>query len=359
LIEDDNKTEKRVAVTRVGIWPHKNKRMFQAMILNDRSRKTLVVLFFMVTALYRTVYSQQPAAISEPAGPIVKLPLIVIDSKNQSVDAIRKEGLQVIESKVEQKVLTIERDERPIDIAIAIDSSGSFRDLIPYAIEAAKRIINDRRPTDEIFVEKFISSDKISTLQEFTTDRSALLLSLLRLRPEGGQSAVLDAIYVGADHLWKHKPDEDRRKALIIITDGEERNSFYKTEDVINLLQEKGVQVFALAITTKLDGESVFIRQSPKERAEKFLKKLADESGGRVFYSKTPKQLDDGTEELIRSLRTSLRLTFKSSNTSAIKGFRKVEVKQIPSGADKYTVIAARGYFFSRGVNVSNKTPSQ
>jgi Ca-activated chloride channel family protein len=341
------------------MWPDKNKRMFEAINHSDRSRKTLVVFFFIVTALCRTVYSQQPAAISEPAGPIVKLPIIVVDSKNQSVDAIRKEELQVIESKLEQKILSLERDERPIDIAIAIDSSGSFRDLIPYAIEAAKTIINDRRPTDEIFVEKFISSDKISTLQEFTTDRSALLLSLIRLRPEGGQSAVLDAIYVAADHLWKHKPDEDRRKALIIITDGEERNSFYKAEDVINSLHEKSVQVFALAITTKLDGDSGFIRQSPKERAEKLLKKVADESGGRVFYSKTPKQLGDGTEDLIRTLRTLLRLTFQSSNTSAIKGFRKVEVKPIPSGVDKYTIIAARGYFFSPTVSVSDKKPSQ
>lgn len=333
--------------------------MFEAIIHNDQGRKTLVVFFFMVTSLCLTVYSQQPAAISEPAGPIVKLPFIVVDSQNQSVDAIKKEELQVIESKLEQKILTVERDERPIDIAIAIDSSGSFRDLIPYAIEAAKMLINDRRPSDEIFIEKFISSDKISTLQEFTTDRSALLLSLLRLRPEGGQSAVLDAIYVAADHLWKHKPDDDRRKALVIITDGEERNSFYKTEDVINSLQEKGVQVFALAITTKLDGDSGFIRQSPKERAEKLLRKLADESGGRVLYSKTPKQLGDGTEEVIRSLRTSFRLTFQSSNTGAIKGFRKVEVKQLPSVIDKRTIIAARGYFFSPAVSVSKTKPSQ
>ena len=343
----------------LGTWPDKNELMFEAIIHNDRSRKTLVVFLFMVTALCRTVHSQQPAAISEPAGPIVKLPLIVVDSKNQLVDGIKKEELQVIESKLEQKILTVESDERPIDIAIAIDSSGSFRDLIPYAIDAAKMVINDRRPSDEIFVEKFISSDKISTLQEFTTDRSALLLSLLRLRPEGGQSAVLDAIYVAADHLSKHKPDEDRRKALIIITDGEDRNSFYKTEDVINFLHEKSVQVFPLAITSKLDGESGFIRQSPKERAEKLLKKTAEESGGRAFYSKTPKQLGDGTEELIRSLRTSFLITFQSSNTSAIKGFRKVEVKQVPSSVDKHTIIAARGYFFPPAVTVSNKRPSQ
>jgi Ca-activated chloride channel family protein len=319
--------------------------------------KILVVFLFIVTSLCLNVYSQQPAATTEPAGPIVKLPLIVIDSNKQSIDAIKKEDIQVFENKAEQKVLSIERDERPIDIAIAIDSTGSFRDLLPYAIEAAKMVINDRRPKDEIFLESFVSSDKIRTIQEFTTDRSALLLSLLRFRVEGGQSAVLDAVYMAGDHLSKHTPEEDRRKVLVIITDGEDRNSYYKTEDVINLLHEKGVQVFSLAITTKLDGESGFIRQSPKERAEKLLKKLADETGGRVVYSKTPKQLAEGTEEVIRSLRTSFRLTFQSSNTSAIKGFRRVEVKQIPS-SDKRTSISAPGYFFNPTASLSNRNPS-
>ena len=329
--------------------------MFEAIIHNNRSRKTLVVFFLIVTALYRTVYSQQPAAISEPARPIVKLPLIVVDSKNQSMDAITKEELQVIENRAEQKILSVERDERPIDIAIAIDSSGSFEGLMPYAIEAAKLIINERRPIDEVFIESFVSSDKIETVQEFTTDRSALLQSLLRLRTQVGQSAVFDAIYLAADHFWKYKLGEDRRKALVIITDGEERNSFYKIEDVINLLQEKGVQVFALAITTKLDPNGGFIRKSPKERAEQFLNSLASETGGRVFFSKTPKELGDGTEEVIRNLKTSLCLTYQSFNTSNRKGFRKVEVKQIASGGDKRTIISPRGYFFSKAGSPSNK----
>ena len=316
------------------------------------------VLLCLLTSLCPTAYSQQPAATTEPTGPIVKLPVMVLDAKKTLIDDIKKEDFQVVENKTEQKILSVERDERPIDIAIAIDSTGSFRDLLPYAIEAAKMIINDRRPADEIFLESFVSSDKIRTIQEFTTDRSALLLSLLRFRVEGGQSAVLDAVYMAGDHLAKHNPEEDRRKVLVIITDGEERNSYYKSEDVINLLHLKGVQVFPLAITTKLDEGSGFIRQSPKERAEKLLKKLADETGGRVFYSKTPKQLGEGTEEVIRSLKTSFRVTFQSSNTSAIKGFRNVEVKQAPSGGDKRTIISAPGYFFNPDVSLSNKTPS-
>ena len=315
------------------------------------------VLLCLVTSLCLTAYSQQPAATTERPGPIVKLPVMVLDAKKTLIDDIKKEDIQVVENKAEQKILSVERDERPIDIAIAIDSTGSFRDLLPFAIEAAKMIINDRRAPDEIFIESFVSSDKIRTIQEFTTDRSALLLSLLRFRVEGGQSAVLDAVYMAGDHLSKHHPEEDRRKVLVIITDGEERNSYYKTEDVINLLHEKGVQVFPLAITTKLDEGTGFIRQSPKEKAEKLLKKLADETGGRVLYSKTPKQLGEGTEEVIRSLKTSFRLTFQSTNTSAVKGFRKVEVKQNPS-VDKRTIISAPGYFFSPDVSISNKTPS-
>lgn len=304
-----------------------------------------------------TAYSQQPAATTEPTGPIVELPVMVLDAKKTLINDIKKEDIQVVENKAEQKILSVERDERPVDIVIAIDSTGSFRSVLPYAVDSAARIIKGCRPTDESLIERFVSSDKITILQDFTANRSALLQSLFQLRVEGGQSAVLDAIYTAGDHLSKHKPDEDRRKVLAIITDGEDRNSYYKTQDVISFLQQKGVQVFPLAITSELDDKR-FYKQSAKERAEKLLSSLANETGGRVFFSKSPKELGDGAEEVIRSLRTSFRLTFKSSDTSAIKGFRKVEVRQAPSGGDKRTIISAPGYFFNPAVSLSNKTPS-
>ena len=304
-------------------------------------------------AMWGSTYAQQISRPSiETTGPVVKLNLIVVDSNGRSVEVVKKEDIRVVENKVEQTILSLERDERPIDIIIAIDATGSFRDLLPYATIAAKLIIEKRRPADEVALLRFVSSDKIEMVQDFSTDNETLIKNLSVFRPQGGQSAVIDALYVGVEHLAKHKTEENRRKVLVVLTDGEDRNSFYKKEDLLKLLQEKGVQIFGLAITTKLDGDSGFIRASPRDKAEKFLKTIANETGGRAFFSKKPRDLGDATEDVIQSLHHSFLITFRSANTSDKKGFRKVEVTTVPGGNQK--PIAPQGYFFTPSADISN-----
>ena len=316
--------------------------------------RLILVVVVALLGLCVPVYSQQvsPAA---PSGPLVSLNLIVVDSNDHSLDVVKKEDIRIVENKLEQDVLSLERDERPIDIVIAIDATGSFRDLLPYATLAAKLIIEQRRPIDEVALIRFVSSDKIDTVQDFSTDNETLIKNLSLFRPQGGQSAVVDAIYVAVDHLAKHKADEHRRKALIILTDGEERNSYYKKEDLLKLLQEKGAQIFPLAITTKLDKDGGLLRTSPKEKAEKFLRTIAGETGGRAFFSKTWRDLADATEEVIRSLHRSFLIAFRSGNSSNEKGYRKVEVKTVSGPNEK--AIAPQGYFFTPTPDISNKKP--
>jgi len=313
------------------------------------ARLTLVMVVALL-GLCVPAYSQQVAPAA-PSGPVVSLNLIVVDSNDHSLDVVKNDDIRVVENKVEQTVISITRDERPIDIIIAIDATGSFRDLLPYATAAAKLVIEQRRPTDEVGLLRFVSSDKIDMVQEFSTDNATLIKSLSLFRPQGGQSAVVDAIYVAVDHLAKHKTQEHRRKALIIFTDGEERNSYYKQDDLLKLLQEKGVQIFPLGITINLDESSGFLRASPKDRAEKFLKTIASESGGRALFSKTPRDLGNATEEAMRSLQRSFLITFRSADITDKKGFRKVEVKTAPGVKQK--AITPQGYFFTTAPDIS------
>jgi Ca-activated chloride channel homolog len=311
-------------------------------------RVTVVALL----GLCAPCYSQQVSGpATEPTGPVVKVNLIVVDANDHSVDVFKKDDIRVVENKVEQTVISLERDQRPIDIIIAIDATGSFRDLLPYAITAAKLVIEERRPTDEVGLLRFVSSDKIDMVQEFSTDSQALINSLSLFRPQGGQSAVVDAIYLGVDHLAKHKPEQHRRKALIVFTDGEERNSYYKQDVLLKQLQEKGVQIFPLAITMKLDKTGGLLRASPKDRAERFLKTIAGESGGRAFFSKAPRDLGNATEEAMRSLQRSFLVTFRSADTTDKRGFRRVEVKTAPGVKEK--AIAPPGYFLTPATDIS------
>lgn len=290
--------------------------------------------------------AQEPAASPAPAGPMVGLSLIVTNQDNKSVSSIRKDQIRVLENKVEQTIVSIEPDERPVDYVLAIDSTGSFKRLIVSALEAAKLLIMNRRPVDQIALVRFVSSDIIETVRGFTTDGDVLLKSLEHYYLGQGQSAVIDALHVSAQYVAEHnKSNEGRRKVVIVITDGEERNSYYKEQDLIKLLREQGVQVFTLGLVVDLDREGGFTRLSAREKAEKLLKTVAEESGGRVFFPQTKEELITSAAEIILDLRAQFRINYRSTNENPKKGFRKVDVKFVSPDGEKRNLIVPRGYY--------------
>lgn len=285
------------------------------------------------------------AAFAQASGPRVELSLIVTDKENKSVSTLRKEDVRVFEDNVEQTILSLETDERPVDLGIAIDSSGSFRKLLPAALEVAKMTIVSRGPNDQVFLERFVNTEKIQRIQDFTSDKNALLKALDTLYVEHGQSAVIDAVYTAVNYVAEHNKDvPGRRKAVLIITDGEDRNSYYKAEKLIDLLHERRVQVFVLGLTGELDNRSAAVRINPRVKAEKLLKTIAEESGGRVFFPRDAKELSDATRQFVSDLARQFRVTYQSSNDDPKTIFRKVEVKVTSPDGEKRTEIAPRGY---------------
>ena len=304
--------------------------------------RTYISIVLILLVVPQVFFAQDPLA-PKPSGPIVELSLIVTDKDRKSLKSINKDEIRIVEDKVEQTILSLESDNRPIDYALLIDCSNSLNRSFAAAVEAAKVIVINRRESDEIFIESFVASDSINTLHKFSTDNNSLLESLKRIKIEGGQSAVIDALYLGAQHVAEHNQTvANRRKALVIISDGEDRSSFYKFDTLMNLLREKEIQVFALGLVLQLDKEGGFIRKSPRETAEKFLNTITAETGGRVFYPRTGPELMNATAEIITNLRSQFRVTYQSSH-SGKKGFRKVDVKLISPNERK--VITPRGYY--------------
>jgi Ca-activated chloride channel homolog len=272
--------------------------------------------------------------------------LIVADKDGKGVNAIRRDQVRVFEDGDEQTVLGIEADERPVDSVLLIDASGSFRPLITPALEAAKLFIVNRRPDDQISIVRFVGRDVIENTQEFTTDNTALLKALDQIYLQKGQSAVVDALCIGADYVAKHnKGNDGRRKVVVIITDGEDRNSYYSQEQLIKLFRETGVQVFILGLVLELNKDAGLIRLSPRERAEKLLTMVAEDTGGRVFFPTNKKELTDAAAQIILDLRAQFRIRYQSTHASK-KVFRKVDVKYVAApGDEKRNLITPRGYF--------------
>ena len=289
--------------------------------------------------------AQEVSPTPKAAGPKVELSLIVTDKSNKSVATFGKEELRVIEEKVEQVVESVEPDTRPTDYGLIIDSSGSIRSILRDIVESAAQIIQNRRASDQIFIERFVSSDKITILQDFTQDNSALLQSLRKFVVEGGQSAVIDALYFGAERVVAHQANTPgRRKALVIITDGEDRKSSHTPNALIELLRRHDIQVFVIGLVYELDetARAGFIRPNARERAEKLLNRIAEESGGRVFYPKKGSDFEETITQISQDLQSQFRITYQSQDSTKT-GFRKVEVK-LTSPAGR-TAIAPRGYY--------------
>jgi Ca-activated chloride channel family protein len=307
-------------------------------------KSTILGLALVSLALSSTLFAQNPSPpAAKPPGPTIRLSLIVTDSKDKSVDTISKDDVRLVEDKVEQTVMSVEPDVRPVDLGIAIDASGSVRRFIEPIVEGARLIIVNRQPNDEIFLERFVSSDKITKLQDFSSDEKVLTKALDTVYVEAGQSAVIDAVYIAAQYVAGHNRSSDRRKALVVFTDGEDRNSYYKLEKLLELLHKENVQVFVVGLITALTDQPTYVaRPGNRQRAIQLLNSMAEEAGGRVFLPRDQSEVRDSVAQIVHDLRKQFRITYQSSNEK--KDFRKVEVKLISTNGEKRKAIVPRGY---------------
>ncbi len=293
---------------------------------------------------------------------LVQLHVRVIDRNNRPINNVRENEFHVFEDGVPQTIDRITREEVPISYGLAVDTSGSLRSQLPTVIEAGKTIINANRPGDETFLVRFISSDKIETVQDFTDKKDLLVDGLDSFYVEGGQTAIIDAVYLSAEHVSEYKKGDAlgdrRRRALIVITDGEDRNSFYKSEQLFARLREEDVQIFVIGFVNELDKEAGFIRKSPRERAVGLINKLAEETGGRAFFPESVSELPQIANEIIRDLRTQYVIAYNPTNKTPDGTFRaiKVTVDQ-PSNSDKRIALTRNGRLARRDAPGGSSAP--
>jgi len=288
-----------------------------------------------------------PESIIRINAELVQLHVRVIDRNNRPIDNVPRNDFHVFEDGVPQAIETFTREEVPISYGLAVDTSGSLRSQLQSVIDAGKTIINSNKPGDETFLVRFISSDKIETIQDFTSNKELLMDGLDSFYVEGGQTAVIDAVYLSAEHVSEYKKGDEgdrRRRALIVITDGEDRNSFYKQEQLFARLREEDVQIYVIGFVNELDKDAGLIRKSPREKAVALINKLASETGGRAFFPESVAELPQIANDIIRDLRTQYVIAYNPTNKAQDGTYRaiKVSVDQ-PSGSDKRIALTRTG----------------
>ncbi|HUS09457.1 MAG TPA: VWA domain-containing protein [Pyrinomonadaceae bacterium] len=284
---------------------------------------------------------------------LVTLNVRVIDRNNRPIDNVRQTDFHVFEDGVLQPIESFTREEVPISYGLAIDTSGSLRSQLQAVIDAGKTIINSNRSGDETFLVRFISSDKIETVQDFTASKESLIDGLDSLYVEGGQTAIIDAVYLTAEHVAEYKRGNDsdrRRRALIVITDGEDRSSFYSQEKLFTRLREEDVQIYVIGFVRELDKEGGLIRKSPRDKAVNLINKLATETGGRAFFPESLSELPQIANEIVRDLRTQYVISYNPTNKQRDGSFRSIRVAVDESSSrDKRIALTRNGRIAPKG----------
>ncbi|MEP6569827.1 MAG: VWA domain-containing protein [Acidobacteriota bacterium] len=292
---------------------------------------------------------------------LVTLNVRVIDRNNRPIDNVRQQDFHVFEDGVSQPIESFTREEVPISYGLAVDTSGSLRPQLQNVIDAAKLIINSNKPGDETFIIRFIGSDNIELQREFTADKELLNETLDDFFIEGGQTAIIDAVYLAAEHAAEYKKGNDsdrRRRALIVVTDGEDRGSTYSQPQLFSRLREEDVQIYVIGFVKELDKDSSLIRKSPRDKAVALINRLASETGGRAFFPDSISELPQVANEIVRDLRTQYVIAYNPTNKARDGSFRAIRVLVDDGAHDKHIALTRNGRVAPKGELPAVKVPT-
>jgi Ca-activated chloride channel family protein len=274
---------------------------------------------------------------------VVTLQLIVTDRSDHAVDELRREDVQLLEDGKPQELIHFEREVSPSRYAVVIDTSKSFERLLPQATAAIASIVARNQPTDQTSLIRFVSSETIERVCDFTSTRATVIEGLKQLRVAGGQSAIIDALYVAAESIAEHQDSPPLKHAVVLVSDGDERYSYYKMADLIERLHALNIQVFVIGMIGDLNDTTGFIKGSPRDKAEAFLKRIARETGGRVFLPRNLDALQHAADEIAHDLHSQFLIGYQCPNPRT-EGFRKIQVKIAGSGKEEFMAITRSGY---------------
>ena len=259
---------------------------------------------------------------------LVNLNVRVVDRNNRPINNLGQREFTIFEDGVQQQIEFFSQSEVPTNYSLVIDNSGSLRFQIGEVIEASKIIVNTNRPTDETSVIRFVSSDKIEILQDFTASKDDLDYALENLFIEGGRTAIIDAVYLAVQRISEYESaDMDRkRRALVLVSDGEDVNSYYNSKQLLDLLKETDVQIYAVGFINELDDRGGFISKSAKSKAKSFLTELATQTGGKAYFPDSVSELPEIARDIGSEMRSQYSIGYIPTNDKEDGTYRNIRV---------------------------------
>lgn len=273
----------------------------------------------------------------------VMLHATVVDDKQRMVTNLGKTAFVVYEDGQPQQITTFGQADVPVSIGIIIDNSGSMRDKRPAVAQAAINLVKASNPADEVFIVNFNEQPFLD--QDFTNNVPLMQEALERIASRGG-TALYDALVAASDHLTKSAKLD--KKALLVVTDGEDNSSRESLEAAVRKLAvDGGPTVYTIGIL----GEE---ERGAAKRAKRALRLISEQTGGVSFFPENLGEVDAISKQVAHDIRNQYTIGYKPTNPQNRGGFRTVKVEARAPGYKHLQVRTRTGYY----ANEQTKTAS-
>jgi Ca-activated chloride channel homolog len=317
--------------------------------LNFVNRLYFVLLVSLLTAV--AAFPQEPEP--QPTVPIqgqedksggtikidqdmVTLTLTVTDYYGRYVSGLTQDAFTVFDEKDKQDIVFFSDTDAPVSIGILFDVSGSMTgEKIAKARNALSRFINTSHPRDEYFLIAF--NKRAQLLMDRTRDGEAVLNKLTLVEPKNN-TALYDACYLGVERVTR---GTHQKKAMLIISDGQDNSSRYNFKEVRRLMKESDVVIYSVGILGARDNSTMLGLQG-----QSYLDELANVTGGKSFYPNTAVEMDEIFERIALELRHQYSIGYIPSNFEPNGEWHKVKVKvKPPRGLPRLSIRHRTGYY--------------
>jgi Ca-activated chloride channel family protein len=267
---------------------------------------------------------------------LITLTVTVTDTYGRYVSGLDKKAFKVLEDKEEQEIEYFSDDDAPVSVGVIFDVSGSMSgDKIRKAREALSRFIQTSHDSDEYFLIAFNSRAQL--LLDKTRDGDAVLNKLTFVQTRSN-TALYDACYLGVEKVTR---GTHPKRALLLISDGQDNDSRYTFSEVRRLLKESDVVLYSIGILGGNDPGS-----SLGMEGQSVLDELSAVSGGKAFFPNTSAEMDELFERIALELRHQYSIGYRPKNFKNDGKWHKLKVKVTPPrGLPRLFVRSREGYY--------------
>lgn len=264
----------------------------------------------------------------------VNVLFIATDKHGKFVRDLNQADFRILDDhKPPQAILNFRREiDLPLHMGLLVDVSGSVDSRFEFEQTAATSFLEHtvRKGFDRVFVMGFNSRSQVA--QDFT-DNTAQLSKGIRSLRNGGGTALYDAVYRACkDKLLKDHPDHPVRKAIIVVSDGEDNQSEVSKAQAIEMAQRAEVIIYAIST----DDSGLVMR------GDRVLEQLAESTGGRAFFPFKMKDITRSFAAIEDELRSQYIVSYKPADFDADGRYRTIEISSLKKDLQ---VRARKGYF--------------